>query len=185
MLGRRVSRLVAALAAGATITTGCAAASTTARPAPFPGRAPIYRAPAPDAALADAIVMHAVALRGIRYRLGGDRPESGLDCSGLVRHVFMQANIPLPRTVAEQFVVGQRIDEANLHAGDLVFFETTHRGPSHVGIVVERGTFIHAPGDGRVVRVDRLDLPYWRDRWLGAKRVLAVPTAPVPAPAAP
>ena len=113
----------------------------------------------------------ALDLRGVRYRLGGDSPSTGFDCSGFVRFVFAQHQIEVPRTVAEQVAIGRAIKVDRVEAGDLLFFSTSTPGPSHVGIVIGGGEFVHAPGDGGVVRVDRVDTPYWRARTVDARRV--------------
>lgn len=113
----------------------------------------------------------ALALRGAPYRLGGDDPN-GFDCSGLVRYVFAQHGIAMPRTVAEQFKVGSTIAMAELKAGDLVFFSTTASGASHVGIAVGGDSFVHAPTTSGVVRVEHLGANYWASRFLGARRVM-------------
>jgi cell wall-associated NlpC family hydrolase len=159
---------------------GCASTSAAARPSPFPGRAPAWAAPAVDRVMAGSVLTRALALRGTPYRFGGDRPDSGLDCSGLVRHVYYEeAQILLPRTVVEQFRVGAGVDTREIQAGDLVFFDTVEPGPSHVGIALDADTFVHAPGTGGVVRVDRLVSPYWSSRFRGARRVAGVvPVAP-------
>jgi len=122
------------------------------------------------------LIETAVALRGARYQLGGVTPQ-GFDCSGFVRYVFALAQVAVPRTVAEQYRTGREIAREDLSAGDLVFFSTTGPGATHVGIVVdpEGHTFVHAPGTGSVVRVERFDTPYWRNRMLGGRRLAAVP----------
>jgi cell wall-associated NlpC family hydrolase len=127
---------------------------------------------APDAPVRlAAIANRALELRGTPYRLGGERPDTGLDCSGLVRYVFSEAGVDLPRTVAEQFRVGMRADERALRAGDLIFFDTFEPGPSHVGIAIDAQSFVHAPGSGGVVRVDQISSPYWRSRIRGVRRI--------------
>lgn len=115
----------------------------------------------------------AVALRGSRYQIGGATPQSGFDCSGFVRYVFAQYQLDVPRTVAEQYRVGQEVARSHIGVGDLVFFSTTGPGATHVGIVVDpvAQTFVHAPGTGAVVRLERFDTPYWRSRMLAARRL--------------
>ena len=154
----------------------CATAGPAVGPAPFPGSP---RVAPPAAAIESAesrrlgadVVRRALALRGTPYRLGGERPETGLDCSGLVRHVFLEARVPLPRTVAHQFTVGTRVSRDAMKPGDLVFFDITAPNPSHVGIVVDEDAFVHAPGSGGAVRVDRLSAPYWESRLRAIRRV--------------
>lgn len=138
--------------------------------APVPPSGGVHGAPGVAAA---ALVDLAMSLRGVRYRFGGADPAAGFDCSGLVRYVFAHFSVDVPRTVAEQYGVGRKVPYRQLAAGDLVFFATTARGPTHVGIVVdpEQRTFVHAPGTGSVVRVDRYDAEYWRRRMLGARRL--------------
>jgi cell wall-associated NlpC family hydrolase len=165
----------AAVLLGAALTAGCASHTGVVRPSPFPGGGSADRA-ANAVVVPAGLVPRALALRGIPYRLGGEDPRFGLDCSGLVRFVFRAEGIAVPRTVAEQYRVGVTIRETDVRAGDLVFFDTARPGPSHVGIAIDSESFVHAPGQGGVVRVDRLASRYWRDRFKGVRRVgLAVP----------
>jgi cell wall-associated NlpC family hydrolase len=168
------------LLASAVAASGCATSSSgqaMARPAAFP------TAPLPPASIRPSVpglarvptlpgvLRTAYDLRGINYRLGGEYPSDGFDCSGFVRYVFTRHHIDVPRTVAEQFVVGSKVNLKNVQQGDLVFFSTTAPGASHVGLAIDQGTFIHAPGAGGVVRVERLDTPYWHDRVVGVRRI--------------
>jgi cell wall-associated NlpC family hydrolase len=105
------------------------------------------------------------------YRNGGSRPSDGFDCSGLVQWVFGQHGTALPREVRQQFEAGQKIDADEVKPGDLVFFETVSRGPSHVGIAIGGDEFVHAPSSRGVVRVERLSTMYWSKRWIGAVRL--------------
>ena len=110
---------------------------------------------------------------GTPYRYGGNTPEGGFDCSGLVDYVFRDMlDLRLPRTSRELAAYqGPRIPTDRLAAADLVFFGSSG-SVSHVGIYVGEGRFVHAPSTGGTVRLDRLDGPYWRDHYSGAKRVL-------------
>lgn len=114
-------------------------------------------------------------LRNIRYRRGGNSPDTGFDCSGFVRYVFRHAiGAELPTTSAAQFATGDSVKRDQLQRGDLVFFRTAGKRISHVGIYLEDGQFIHAPSSGKTVRVDRLDQSYWKQRFAGAKRPQAL-----------
>ena len=128
---------------------------------------------ADDPAAATSVLMRAIGLVGTPYRYGGNTPESGFDCSGLVTYVYRDMlDLRLPRTSrALSEYQGPRIAPDRLATADLVFFG--NRGAvTHVGIYVGEGRFVHAPTTGGTVRLDRLDGPYWRDHYSGAKRVL-------------
>jgi cell wall-associated NlpC family hydrolase len=124
------------------------------------------------AGLASDLVMNAMGLLGVRYRMGGNDADSGLDCSGLVRLVFQQTfGLVLPRRSAEISQLGAKVDRKALRPGDLVFFNTLRRAYSHVGIYVGDGKFLHAPSAGGEVRVESMNIPYWDKRFNGARRI--------------
>jgi cell wall-associated NlpC family hydrolase len=106
----------------------------------------------------------------VPYRNGGGDP-AGFDCSGFVWYVFGQHGIQVPRTVAAQYRAGIEVGNNPLRAGDLVFFDTSGAGPSHVGILIGGDEFVHAPSTAGVVRVERLSSAYWGPRFAGARRV--------------
>jgi cell wall-associated NlpC family hydrolase len=119
------------------------------------------------------VVVQALALLDIPYRYGGSSP-SGFDCSGLVRYVFkVAAGLELPRRTEDMSRVGQSIGPLELQPGDLVFFNTFRRAYSHVAIYVGDGRFLHAPAMGGRVRIEALDDRYWKQRYDGARRLLA------------
>ena len=158
----------------ALVLTSILAACGTAPPRPSPpAHTTRTDAPPADAAKANAVLMRAIGLVGTPYRYGGNTPEGGFDCSGLVGYVFRDMlDVRLPRTTRELIAMqGPRIDPEKLAAADLVFFGSKGN-VSHVGIYVGEGRFVHAPSTGGTVRLDRLDGPYWRDNYSGAKRVL-------------
>ncbi|VFR28480.1 Cell wall-associated hydrolases (invasion-associated proteins) [plant metagenome] len=132
----------------------------------------------PGAAQEDAaqtptgLVSTAMTLLGIRYRYGGNNPDEGFDCSGLVTYAFQQSlGMKLPRNAAEMARLGNQIDRTDLKAGDLVFFNTLGRRYSHVGIYVGDNSFVHSPSSGGVVRVENMDMRYWKKRYNGARRL--------------
>ena len=122
---------------------------------------------------ANAVLFRAIALVGTPYRFGGNTPEGGFDCSGLVGYVFHDAaGVALPRTSIEMSDLdARRIDREDLQAGDLVFF-ADGRHVSHVGIYVGEKRFVHAPNTGGTVRLDRLDGAWWTEHFVYGKRVL-------------
>ena len=93
----------------------------------------------------------AYSFLGARYRFGGSSRNS-LDCSSFTQQVFRDQKISLPRTAREQFYVGNEVVRGDLRKGDLVFFQTYARFPSHVGIYLGNRKMIHASSrDHRVV----------------------------------
>lgn len=134
----------------------------------------------------EEISIQAMSLVGIPYRWGGNTPESGFDCSGLVKYVFARAaRVDLPRTTADMSQRGESIDPDEIAAGDLVFFNTTGRPHSHVGIYVGKLRFVNAPSTGGTVRLDYLNNPYWAKHFDGIRRMAPpkrTPTTPFDAP---
>jgi cell wall-associated NlpC family hydrolase len=116
------------------------------------------------------VIATALSLQGAPYRHGGS-DRSGFDCSGLVQYVLAQHGIGHPRSVADQFAAGTPVAPAEVRPGDLVFFATSTAGPSHVGIAIGGDAFVHAPSSRGVVRTESLSAPYWRERYLAARRV--------------
>jgi hypothetical protein len=129
----------------------------------------------------EEISIQAMALVGVPYRWGGNTPEAGFDCSGLVRYVVDRAaSVNLPRTTADMSGRGESIEPDGVAPGDLIFFNTTGRAHSHVGIYVGKLRFVNAPSTGGTVRLDYLTNPYWAKRFDGIRRVAAPKSAPTP-----
>jgi cell wall-associated NlpC family hydrolase len=163
-----------ALVAAVVFSSGCAATGAVAGPAAFPG-APVPAGVAetgPAGPMALAVADTALSFVGTPYRLGGDTPSAGFDCSGLVHYALALHGIDVPRTVTEQYAIGRSVAQRELQPGDLVFFSTIGPGATHVGIVLDDASqFVHAPTEGGAVRVERFDAEYWRARFVGARRV--------------
>lgn len=124
------------------------------------------------AAARDMLLTLAYSLRDTPYRWGGHTPSSGFDCSGLVRYVFRRAlGVDLPHRARLQYDKGKAVKRSQLEPGDLVFFHTEGSRISHVGIYLDDGRFLHAPRSGEDVRVSRLDNPYWKRHYAGARRL--------------
>ncbi|HIH2753116.1 TPA: C40 family peptidase [Burkholderia lata] len=129
----------------------------------------------------EEISIQAMSLVGVPYRWGGNTPTSGFDCSGLVRYVIGRAaDVNLPRTTADMSGRGVSIDPDQIAPGDLIFFNTTGRPHSHVGIYVGKLRFVNAPSTGGTVRLDYLTNPYWAKRFDGIRRVAPPRGAPTP-----
>ena len=119
------------------------------------------------------IPIYAVSLVGSPYRLGGMSPETGLDCSGFVGHVYRETSgIMLPRDSRAISQAARPLAQAELLPGDLVFFNTLNRAFSHVGIYLGDDRFVHAASSrSGSVMVSSLNNRYWRERYDGARRV--------------
>lgn len=153
-----------------------AACSTTPPPpAPRVVERPVALPSTPFSPVAEDVLFRALGLVGTPYHWGGNTPDSGFDCSGLIGYVYRDAaGISLPRSTRELLVMnGPNIGRSALQTGDLVFFATSGGSSvSHAGIYVGEGRFVHAPQTGGTVKLDSLDKPYWQKAYLNAKRVL-------------
>ncbi len=117
------------------------------------------------------VVETARQLLGTAYQYGGNTPESGFDCSGLVQYSYHQAGLAVPRTSKEQYRQARPVSRRHLQAGDLIFFRNRYGSfVSHVGIYLGKGEFIHAPSSGKKVAINRLDTPYWKKHYYAAGR---------------
>lgn len=170
----RAHRATACLLLGLLLLGGCSTKPPVRRPSAPPPAARVWpQVPPADPAAANNILMRALGLVGTPYRYGGNTPDTGFDCSGLVTYVYKDVlSLSLPRTSRELAAIqGPRISPEKLATGDLVFFGAGG-SVTHVGIYVGEGRFVHAPTTGGTVRLDFLDGAYWRDHYSGSKRVL-------------
>jgi len=170
---------------GAGLLAACLALPATgaprdAAPAPAHGVAATARSTATAAAEkvwqgAQDVAVFALGLLGVNYRFGGETPERGVDCSGLIRYVFQEVTgTTLPRTSRELSRIGQKVAAADLKPGDLVFFNTRRFAFSHVGLYLGNDRFIHAPATGREVEIATLSQHYWQKHFNGARRLVGV-----------
>ena len=117
-------------------------------------------------------LMRAIMALDTDYRYGGQSMANGFDCSGLVAYVFKSAwGLDLPHSSRAQSEYGTPVTAGGLRPGDLVFYNTSHRPYSHVGIYLGDGKFIHAPRTGERVRIEDLHKRYWVRRFDGARRI--------------
>lgn len=115
----------------------------------------------------------ALDMLGTKYRFGGGAPSTGFDCSGLVVYAAEKSlGLKLPRQSSKLAQVGESVGLDELQQGDLVFFNTRGFRNSHVGIYLGDKKFVHAPRAGSVVRIESLDIAYWRKRYNGARRIV-------------
>lgn len=130
---------------------------------------------------------------GTPYRYGGTS-ASGFDCSGFSGKVFSDLGISIPRTSSAQYGVGTPVSKSNLKVGDIVFFNTSGNGVSHLGIYIGSSQFIHS-SSSKGVSISSINDPYyWGNKYIGAKRIAnfstevkevattAKPQAPAPVP---
>jgi cell wall-associated NlpC family hydrolase len=117
------------------------------------------------------LIAYATSMQGKPYRVAGDSPRDGFDCSGLVYHVFRQFSVELPRNAASMANTLPSIALADIEAADLLFFNTQRTKYSHVGIYLGDGRFVHAPSlrTGRVI-ISAVSNSYWKPRLTGARR---------------
>ncbi|MGG0825099.1 C40 family peptidase [Paenibacillus turicensis] len=108
---------------------------------------------------------------GSKYVSGGTS-TAGFDCSGFTQFVFKKLGIKLPHQSGSQYKMGTAVEKADLIEGDLVFFNTSGKGISHVGVYVGEGKFAHASSSKGVI-ISKLSESYYVKRYVGAKRILS------------
>ena len=150
--------------------------ASAARPEPTASQARSAQVSTPGVLQsAQDLAIYALGLIGVDYHYGGNNPERGLDCSGLVRYVFQEVvGVTLPRTSREMARLGGHVAQGDLRAGDLVFFNTRSSPFSHVGIYLGDHRFIHAPHRGGEVEIVAMTQHYWQQRYDGARRLIGV-----------
>lgn len=120
----------------------------------------------------ESIIQVAKKYLGAPYKFGGNDLATGIDCSGYVKKIFSRFNVYLPRTARDiYYSSGYSIPKKKLDTGDLVFFTTYAKYPSHVGIYIGNDEFIHASSASRKVTIDSINKQYYKKRYIGAKRV--------------
>jgi cell wall-associated NlpC family hydrolase len=119
---------------------------------------------------ANDITIYAVGLVGTPYRYGGNTPDTGFDCSGLIGHVYQtRGGVRPPRTVSRLQDWGRPVARDSVRTGDLVLFAQGDT-VSHAGIYVGDGRFVHAPSTGGEVRLDQLNSKYWSSQQVTFRR---------------
>lgn len=151
------------LLSGCSVLLGVLSACSTSSVshAPVPGDVMLAQGSRFAAEQANDVTLYALGLVGVPYRYGGNTPESGFDCSGLIGHVYQtRAGIVPPRTVARLQTWGVAVSGEQVRSGDVVLFGRKS-APTHAGIYVGSGRFVHAPSSGGEVRLDNLAAKYW------------------------
>jgi len=142
----------------AVISFGCASAQ------------PLRHSQGYSAAAADKAAATAESMIGRPYKFKGETP-SGFDCSGLVRYSYLAGGMDLPHGTRALRERSHPVRSGDIRKGDLVFFNQLGKKYSHVGISLGGDRFVHAPSSGKSVRADSLNSPYWKEHFLGARRL--------------
>lgn len=122
----------------------------------------------------EALLARALLVVNTPYTYGGNTPEGGFDCSGLVHYAVRGiTQSTLPRTTAQWAQVSTPVAQRRLERGDFVFFNTMGSRYSHMGIFVGNGQFVHAPSSGGTVQRVRMDNPYFAKRFTEARSIFA------------
>jgi cell wall-associated NlpC family hydrolase len=141
------------------------------------GSPPTFALSTPSAAegvlgQAQEFALRALSFIGVRYKWGGNSPDTGFDCSGLIRYVYSQiTGQALPHNAHDLSRVGETVDRTELQPGDLVFFNTLRKPFSHVGIYLGESRFVHSPSRGGAVEIVDMSDRYWKSRYNGARRL--------------
>jgi hypothetical protein len=162
----RTSLLVVALALALGFGGTAWPSTPTAADDPGPPDELIGRQPLPS--IGGRAARIALGVVGVPYRYGGESPESGFDCSGLVRWAYGRLGVDLPHSSYALASEGRRVEEANMRAGDVLLFD----GLGHVGLYLGRGRMVHAPHSGRTVEVVVLRGSSYGPRLVGARRIV-------------
>ena len=123
---------------------------------------------------AKKIVESAYSQMGARYRLGGNSPGKGFDCSGFIQWAYGQQGISVPRITADQARTGRLVSpQEGLRPADILVFKN-RQGPRglHTGLYAGNGQFIHSPSAGQRVRAESLEAAYWKKTLIGARRLV-------------
>jgi lipoprotein Spr len=107
---------------------------------------------------------------GVPYKYAG-RNKSGIDCSGLAStlydHVYHKKISPSTKILVDEV---KKISDSKLQEGDLVFFNTDSKGPSHVGVYLQNNKFVHA-STKKGVMISDMNEPSFKKCYLSAGRV--------------
>lgn len=106
------------------------------------------------------IVDLAKSFIGGTYVYGGDSPEEGFDCSGLILYVYKEAaGIELYHQSAVQASKGRPVSVTEMQPGDIIAYDGSPKDGivNHVSIYAGDGKAIHAVGTGKGIRMTAFD----------------------------
>ena len=176
--------MLAGLAASAFL-AGCAskpsstASASGASSGRVPGGAGTAGSVAPvglnlNADLREALYARVMMVVNTPYTYGGNTPEGGFDCSGLIQYAIAGITTrKLPRSTSQWVGVSAPIERSELQRGDFVFFNTLGGRYSHMGIYAGNNQFVHAPSSGGIVKTVSLANPYFAKRFTEARTIFA------------
>ena len=111
---------------------------------------------------AQKVINQARQFLGGKYSWGGSSPNSGFDCSGLIKYVFNSVGIDLPRTATQQGKVGQEINLQQAQPGDIIWFGSKN-SPSgqHIGLIsrIDNGQIYIIDAAGKKLGIVERQLP--------------------------
>ncbi len=112
----------------------------------------------------------ALRVAGTPYRWGGESPESGFDCSGLIRWAYGRLGVDVPHNSYALWSSGKPVVRSRMRVGDVLVFS----GLGHVGLYVGNGHMVHSPYSGKAVEVVGLASTNYGSRLVGVRRVSGV-----------
>ncbi len=133
-------------------------------------------APGPEAVaiVGYKVVQTASTQVGKPYRLGGDTPREGFDCSGLIYWAYEQNGVRVPRVTTSQAQAGVSVKSSKLLPGDILVFRSKDSSSGlHTAIYAGQGKFIHSPNSRSKVRIEQLAVPHWKKTLVDARRIVA------------
>lgn len=114
---------------------------------------------------------HALTMVGKPYHYGGNNPDIGFDCSGLVQWSYRQSGVRLPHGTEYLRSHSRPVSLSNVRRGDLLFFSQLGKSSSHVAIYVGDDRFVHAPSTGKTVYIGNITDRYWKKHLDQARRL--------------
>jgi len=128
--------------------------------------------PASNGPLGQRIADFARQFVGYRYTWAGTSPTTGFDCSGFIYYILGQvAGISTGHTVEADMTIGAAVPLDAMQPGDILIFANTYKaGPSHSGIYLGGGRFVHAESESSGVSIDNTSDSYYASRLIAARR---------------
>lgn len=123
------------------------------------------------------IAMMSFSVLNVKYNWGGKKPDFGIDCSGLVTYVYKNSiNFDIKGAAHQMVKIGKSVPvshatKGKLQLGDLIFFNTTGKSYSHVGIYLGEGKFLHASSGKQQVIISKISNNYFNSRIDAIQRI--------------